>query len=166
VSPAFNEKLEKFLIDYKAYYQQAYNRAVAQRESLIFTLESKPGESYNLNDIKNRYYNESLADLVKNISEKNRIIEFNGELIQQINPVFIDPKPKHILDYRAHFFAPEKYLFGQYIGTFGFNLMVIWIMTLLLYVTLYFEWLRKFISLFDRSTRELKTTKPNSGKKE
>jgi len=31
-----------------------------------------------------------------------------------------------------------------------FNNVVIWLMTLLLYVTLYFEWLRKLINSFDK----------------
>ncbi len=54
-------------------------------------MEKQPG--YNLNDFKNRYYNESLADLVKNVSEKERIIEYKGQLYQQINPIFLDPIP-------------------------------------------------------------------------
>jgi hypothetical protein len=38
-------------------------------------------------------------------------------------------------------------------------LLVIWLMTLVLYVTLYFEWLRKFIDLFDKASRGFKTAK-------
>lgn len=166
ITPEFNTKLEAFLEAFKKYYQQAYNLVVQQKESLIYKLESEPGSNYNLNTFKNRYYNESLADLVKNITEKERIIEFKGELIPQINPIFVDPKPKHALDYRAHFFAPEKNLFGTTVSTFAFNVMVIWVMTLLLYATLYFEWLRKFINTFDKVSGPEKSPKAGNAKKE
>jgi hypothetical protein len=156
MTPEFNAKLEAFFTAYKAFYQKAYNRAVEQREAQAFQME-KAG--YSLTAAKDSYYNESLADLVKNINVKDRILEFNGELIQQINPVFVDPKPRYALDYRAHFFAPEKNLFGTTVSTFTFNLLVIWLMTLVLYVTLYFEWLRKFIDLFDKASRGFKTAK-------
>jgi hypothetical protein len=83
------------------------------------------------------------------VDEKERIIEFEGQLYQQINPIFIDPRPSGPLDYRAHFFAPKKHLLGSDLSTFLFNNIVIWIMTVLLYLTLYFELLRKLINAFE-----------------
>ncbi len=147
-TPEFDKKLEDFLAAYKKFFLVGYNRAVAEREKIIFQMEK--GTNYNLNDFKNRYYNESLSDLVQNISEKNRILEYNGQLYQQINPIFLNPNPKSALDYRAHFFAPEKRLFGQSISTYTFNMLVIWFMTLCLYITLYFELIRKVINSFDK----------------
>jgi len=149
-TPAFNQSLEKFLGEYKTFYQKAYNRAVAARESSFAALENQKDSDYNVNTYKDRYYNESLADLVKNTSEKERIIEFNGELIPQINPIFFDPAGESPLDYRAHFFAPKKNLFGQQIDTYLFNTLVIWLMTVILYITLYFELLRKLIQTFEK----------------
>lgn len=147
-TPDFNKKLEEFLVAYKKFYQDAYNKSVAAKEAQMASLENEEGSDYNLNEYKDSYYNESLADLVKNVDEKERIIEFEGRLIQQINPVFVDPIPDGPLDYRAHFFAPKKNLFGSMVSTFLFNLIVVWIMTLILYVTLYFELLRKLIDSF------------------
>jgi hypothetical protein len=97
---------------------------------------------------KNKYYNESLADLVKNVSTKNRILEYNGEIIQQINPIFADPKPKNVFDYRAQFFSPTKSFLGVQMDTFIFNILVIWLASGLFYITLYYEWLRKLINAF------------------
>lgn len=164
-TPEFNKKLEGFFAAYKKFYQEAYNRTVAMREKLIFQLESDKTEGYKLNDYKNLYYNESLADLVQNVNEKNRIIEFNGALIQQINPIFLDPAPANALDYRAHFFSPEKNLFGATVSTFLFNVIVIWIMAILLYVTLYFELLRKLLTSFEGIQERLKRTSSAFGKK-
>jgi hypothetical protein len=111
-------------------------------------MENAEGSTYKLNESKNKYFNESLSDLVRNVSVKDRIIEFNGQLIQQINPVFIEPQPSGIFDYRAHFFAPSKNLLGNQVSTFLFNTLVIWLMTLCLYITLYFELIRKALTFF------------------
>ncbi|WP_276369227.1 ATP-binding cassette domain-containing protein [Chryseolinea sp. H1M3-3] len=158
-TPAFSAKLEEFLAAYRKFYQDAYNRVVATREGEMVKME-KERKNYSLNDIKNRYYNESLADLVKNVSEKERIIEYQGRLYQQINPIFVDPRPKGPLDYRAHFFAPQKNLLGAMVSTFLFNNLVIWVMTIILYGTLYFELLRKLVNSFEMPS---KLTLPGMG---
>jgi hypothetical protein len=74
------------------------------------------------------------------------MVEYNGELIQQINPVFAEVKPKNALDYRTQFFASKKYLLGKEMDTYLFNLIVIWFTTFLFYITLYFELLRKLVN--------------------
>jgi hypothetical protein len=142
-STATYKSIETYLADYKDQYQKVYNQKIALRERMIAYFESNKEMDYNLNDFKNKYYNESLADLVMNISVKDRIIEYNGQLIQQINPVFMDPKTKGSLDYRAQFFAPYKNFLGVQIDTFWFDLIVIWLMSMILYITLYFELLKK-----------------------
>ncbi|MFN3839448.1 MAG: ATP-binding cassette domain-containing protein [Cyclobacteriaceae bacterium] len=149
-TPSFNKTLEEFLLAYRRFYQEAYNKAVAYREQIIFKKENEEGSGYRQNEFKNSYYNESLADLVKNVSAKNRIMEYNGQLIQQINPIFIDPKPSGLLNYRTHFFAPKKFFLGIEFSTFAFNLLVIWGMAFIFYITLYFELLRKFVDLFSK----------------
>ena len=146
----FDRQLEEFLLEYKRFYQDAYNKAVAAREQLIYKMENDKATPYDLNNYKNQYYNESLADLVKNVSTKNRILEYKGELIQQINPIFLDPKNTGTLNYRAHFFAPKKNMFNKSWDTYWFNILVIWFMAAGFYITLYFEWLRKFIDLFGK----------------
>ncbi|HEU5292572.1 MAG TPA: ATP-binding cassette domain-containing protein, partial [Cyclobacteriaceae bacterium] len=145
-TPEFNTTLETYLDEYKTFYQGIYNKADAASEKLTFDLE-KNGD-YKVYLAKNKYYNESLADLVKNVSTKNRLLEHDGELVQQINPIFADPKPKGPLDYRAQFFSPTKNLFGIRVDTFIFNILVIWVASLLFYITLYFELLRKLINSF------------------
>ncbi|HYG02914.1 MAG TPA: ATP-binding cassette domain-containing protein [Chryseosolibacter sp.] len=155
----FNQKLESYLDGLRKFYQEAYNKAVAAKEKLIFEKESVTEDSYSVNEFKNRYYNESLADLVTNVSVKERILEFNGRLYQQINPIFLDPRPAHLLDYRTHFFAPKKNFFGILIDTYWFNVLVIWIMTGILYFTLYREWLRKLVNLFDKVPGKVKLQK-------
>ncbi len=125
-------------------YLEAYNSAVQKKEILIYGLENKLG--YDLSDLKNKHYNESLTDLVRNLTTSERIVEYKGRLLQLVDPVYNDPKnPGSLLDYRTHFFAPKKHFMGKFFDTFWFNMAVVWLMTLALYTALYFEWLKKII---------------------
>lgn len=141
--------LDEYFESYRKYYQKAYNDNVNIKEKAMAFYE-KNTAGYQVNEYKNRYYNESLADLVKNVSVKERLLEYKGKLIQQINPIFQDPKPSSILDYRAAFFVPKKHFLGVTFSTFVFNTHVIWVMAAFFYVALYFEWLRKFVGLFEK----------------
>ncbi len=144
------EKLLSFFNQLSKKYLNDYNLAVQKIERLTYYLENNKGGDFDLNQYKNRYYNESLADLVRNMSVKDRIIAYDGKLLQQIDPIFNRPeKPNNLLNYRTHFFAPEKYFMGHYINTFIFNIFVIWLMSLLLYIALYFEWLKKLVHSID-----------------
>jgi ABC-type multidrug transport system ATPase subunit len=148
-----SEVLDSYLDSYKIHYQKKYNTNADLVEKKMAFYESN---GFNIQQEKNQYFNESLSDLVRNTTTKERIMEYKGSLIQIINPVFQSPKPNHFADYRGPFFIPEKNLLGTTVGTFTFNLMVIWSMTLLFYITLYFEWLRKFVNLFSNFSLSLK----------
>ncbi len=148
-SAAIGEELSAYLEKLAQKYLDEYNLAVQKKEKLIYGLEKS--FSYDLGEIKNQYYNESLADLVRNLSSKERIREFNGRLLQNVDPIFNMPKaPTNPLNYRTHFFAPVKYLFGGVFDTYWFNLSVIWVMTIIMYLTLYFELLRKIIEAMEK----------------
>jgi ABC transport system ATP-binding/permease protein len=134
---------------YKRHYQGKFNENTLIRERKMEWMQ-KNRYSQSITDVKNQNYNESLADLVKNVSTKERMLEYNGKLIQQINPVFQDPEPSHALDYRTAFFVPTKVFAGVSFSTFAFNLMVIWLMSLAFYATLYWEALRKALDSFGK----------------
>jgi hypothetical protein len=144
-SPTLNSAMETYLTGYKNYYRDIYNKATRSREALISAMDAGAGD--DVTQQKNRFFNESLADLLTNVAEKNRIIEHEGKLVQQIDPVFQDPMPKHVFDYRAHFFSPQKNLLGQLVSTYWFNVLVIWIMTVTLYCALYGKLLTKAVGI-------------------
>ena len=75
---------------------------------------------------------------------------YKGELIQQINPIFQDARPSSPLDYRAPFFVAKKNFLGLHLETYKFDLMVIWVMSLLFYITLYIELLKKVVDWFGK----------------
>lgn len=134
--------LSGYLEQYRGHYQKIYNDNVALIEKKMAFYEKN---GFKINDEKNKFHNESLADLVKNVSTKNRLIEYNGKIVQQINPIFQDPKATSLLDYRTAFFLPEKNLLGLTVSTFIFDIIIIWLMSMMLYIALYFEWVRKLV---------------------
>ncbi|CAA9277562.1 MAG: ABC transporter G family protein [uncultured Cytophagales bacterium] len=140
------KKVRATLENLKESYIRQFNEVDNQKEKMIAFFENDAALDYNLTDYKNRYYNESLADFVKNTSTKSRIIEHDGRLLQQIDPVFKDAEITGLFNYRAHFLAPRKAIFGVLVDTFWFNIVVVWVMSALLYVTLYFE---AFRNLFE-----------------
>ena len=140
---------EPYFEGMKKHYMAIFNKAVSNREKLVYHLENQSGLGYELNEYKNIYYNESLADLVRNVNVSDRIIEYEGRLMQRIDPVYNEPSVKAgFFNYRTHFFAPKKQLGGILFDTFYFNIIVIWIMTSFLYVALYFEIFAKMIQYF------------------
>ncbi len=143
----FGEKLRSYFTAYKKHYQKLYNEqvAIADKKKSFYIKQG-----FDLNEEKNLHYNESLADLVKNVNTKDRITEYNDRIVQQIDPIFQDPNPLHPLDYRAGFFFPKKSFMGIEFSTYIFNSIAIWFMTFLLYIVLYFEILRKIVKAFSK----------------
>jgi len=141
--------LDNYFESYRKHYQGVYNDNVNLTEKKMAFYEKN---GIKVNDEKNLYHNESLTDMVKNVNVKERLLEHDGKLIQQINPIFQDPQPSGIFDYRTAFFVPEKNFFGLIISTFIFDLIVIWAMAFICYLALYFELLRKGVEFFGNVT--------------
>lgn len=139
--------IDFFLNDYRKRYQNLYNQQESIIEKMMTFYASK---GWDVNENKNLHFNESLADLLRNINEKDRLLEHKGELLQLTDPIFQDPRPRNVVDYRTAFFLPSKNLAGISVGTFAFNSLVIWLMSILLFVTLYAQLLRRLIALTSR----------------
>ncbi len=130
----------------KGLASEAYDNAeYALKRSLVNSdLDTTMDEK--LTRLRDRYHNEKLADIV---TDKGQIDKFTIEgykVVQLKDPVYQKPVPSHPLDYRTIFFASQKHFLGRYYDTYNFNLTVIWLMTLFLYIALYFDILSKFMS--------------------
>jgi ABC-type multidrug transport system ATPase subunit len=140
--------LNNTLARIKDYYNNMQRTATESMDSLIFALQEGSSQQIDLNQLKNEHYNEYLADFVKNVNIKERTVIANNRIVQQIDPIFhIPDNISGLVDYRAHFFAPMKHFMGKYYYTYNFNTAVIWIMTIFLYICLYFDWLSKLVHI-------------------
>ncbi|MEO5977620.1 MAG: ATP-binding cassette domain-containing protein [Chryseolinea sp.] len=137
--------ITNFLEVLKKIHINRYNKADEQKEKKIFELTNTTEKQAEFNLFQETYHNDAITDLVKNLTETHRIVEQDGKLIQKIYPVYKDPDPDHPIDFDAQFYMPAKNFLNQNIDTFYFNTAVIWSMTFVLILTLYFDLLRKAI---------------------
>ncbi len=134
-----------YIENLKSYYSQKFEAATDKKETIIEYLnENRPGL---YNKTRNHYHNEAVQEIVTNLYEKNKIIRYKEKLVQQSDPIFQDPEPEGFLSFRAHFYAPKKHFAGKYFDTFWFNQVIVWIMTILLYIALYYDALKKLLNL-------------------
>ncbi|ADR21972.1 hypothetical protein MATR_03930 [Marivirga tractuosa] len=140
------DKTEVFLNTLGRFYNNFFNEANTKKEKAIFMLTQSPEKKKQFEYLRDNYYNKTVANLVKNTNDPNRIIEYDGRLIQKIYPVFMEPQPDHALDFRTQFYAGEKYFGGYIFNTLQFNLAVIWLMSIILFVMLYYDVLRKIVA--------------------
>jgi hypothetical protein len=107
---------------------------------IILPIIKEIGDMYKT--LRDKYHNESLEEFAVNKNETKSFIEYKGELIQKTGPIFMDPKSKFI---KAHFYSPTKQIFGKYIDTYIVNIIVLWTMTIGLYLALYFRLLKRLL---------------------
>ncbi len=143
-------KLNQFLNTLKEYYSIRSQNAQKAREKLIANLTDDQGEKVAYERLKQKYQNDEVKKWVENTQNPNRIIEWDGELIQKIYPIYFNEhRPDHFMDFRDNFYIPTKYFAGHKFDTLYFNLSVIWFMIVTLYATLYFELLKKAVIGFN-----------------
>ena len=78
----------------------------------------------------------------------DKIEERGSLLIRKKDPAYMDPTSRIG---RAQLYAPHKNLGNWKIDTIWFNVLVIWVTSLLLYVMLYFDLLRKVLGIFENA---------------
>jgi len=84
---------------------------------------------------------------VTNKNDFGQITEYDGKLIQRADPVFHIPG-----GLRSHFYAPKKKLFGRYYSTMQVNVIILWLMSIGLAITLYFDALKGLLNVFSNIT--------------
>ncbi len=144
---------EEYLRELNEYYKKKYNEANKRKDKIISELQSTDSLKELFIAKKKRYYNESLSDFVTNKNKLDRIIEYKNNLYQRIEPIFQDPRHKIV---KSHFYAPRKQIFGKYYDTFWVNIIVMWVTSLMLYVTLYFSALKRLLDFFETISEKFK----------
>ncbi|HTF18997.1 MAG TPA: ATP-binding cassette domain-containing protein [Chryseolinea sp.] len=148
------EKTEKFLVKLRQYYTNKMNTATAAREQQVLEMTKTPALKVSFEDHRSRFVNKAVADAVENIASPDRIIEYDGELVQKIYPIYADGRrPRHKLDFAANFYEPSKHFAGERINTLHFNLAVIWSMTATMFITLYLDVLKRVVRRLEGSRK-------------
>ena len=150
----FNEETQAECLDFvhtiKLLHTQKRKAASLQKEAFLLQIDTPEKKEAFLKK-KKLYINERLGSIVKNLSSPHHIAEENNELIQMIYPVYSKPTPENALEFRTRLFYPTKHFGGHYFPTIYFNVTIIWIMSLLLFIALYFNLLKRMLN-FSRSS--------------
>ncbi len=95
---------------------------------------------------RNAYENSQLADMVLGKDNIQQIVEKEGAMIRKFQPVYMIPTSRAG---RAQLYAPVKQLGNLQFDTLWFNVLFIWFTTMMLYITLYFDLLRKILGVVE-----------------
>jgi hypothetical protein len=79
------------------------------------------------------------------VKHLHKIVKKEDILIRKMDPVYAYPVMRNG---RAHFFASTKIMGNLYIPTLYFNILMIWIMTIILSVFLRFRLLKSGVEFF------------------
>lgn len=157
-SGIFNEKIaldvKTYLEGLEKYYIKESNKAIDTKDKITTTTISQIGDSaYTI--LKDQYNNDNLTDLVRNKNNFDlfQILERDGQFLQRTDPIYLDPVHSNFL--RAHFFAPSKKLLGWKLDTFWANILVIWLMSISLMVSLYYNLLKKCLDKLETVSEKL-----------
>ncbi|MCH2234290.1 MAG: ATP-binding cassette domain-containing protein [Crocinitomicaceae bacterium] len=132
----------------KAHYKSVVDSNRARIDRTMSAYIEKNGKDAYL-ELVNNNTNEALEQFATNKADlAGKIVESNGELIQKADPIYLNPETVGF--FGAQFYAPNKYLFGSKISTFMANSIIIWLMTFILIVTLYFDTLKRFLDATEK----------------
>ena len=147
------DSIYQYLTDIEKYYVAMFGKSIIMKDDLIREIVDRDSTSNSYISWMNKYYNENLKKFVRNSDDKYRILEYNNELHQKIDPIYFEPKGKMI---KAHFFAPVKNIFGEKVPTLWVNVMVIWLFSLLSYGILYFRVGYRIMELFNSKAKVIR----------
>jgi ABC-type multidrug transport system ATPase subunit len=141
-STQISSEIRSYLEGLEKYYLKQSNKFINEKDKITSDYIREHGDSA-YNALKDKYNNDNLTDLVRNKNNFDlyQILERDGQFLQRTDPIYLDPNHSNFM--RAHFFAPRKKLLGVYLDTFWANILVIWLMSISLMVTLYFDLMKK-----------------------
>lgn len=137
---------------FKLFYINKDKHAREKKNDLIkkLTDNGNPEKLTAFTKQQDDYENEALNQMMFNSNDfGEKCLEKDGKLIQRTNPIYLNPDNNMG---RAHFLAPKKKMFGHLFETYWFNICVIWSMSLLMAITLYFDVLKKLLDFLGNLT--------------
>ena len=138
--------LNDYLDGAEKYFIMLYNDGVSERELKYEQLVKKLGSEKKFNAFKSACFNNQLASVVTNEKDFQAYDIQNNEIRRLKDAVYHEP----ISIYgNAHYYAPLKKIGLVKIDTFWYNMAVIWLFSIVLFVVLYYDILRKVIAYFE-----------------
>jgi hypothetical protein len=132
-TPLIGDSLRSYITKAESYFTKISNSASDLRDHFYKLNEEK------LRRLEKRYFNYKLEEIVTKYYEPDKILRNKNSFVQNIHPIYLEPDKKGFLEFRTHFFAPSKNIFGVRVDTFVFNISIIFAGIIILYFVLYFD---------------------------
>lgn len=144
----FNQNVNKeaaaYLNSLRKYFMDSFKKASSVKDHINDSLKKALGE-VGLIAFREDNENKRLKLVVLDIDNPEKIIRTPEKYIQKYEPGYMKAASKYG---RAHFYAPNKLIGETRIDTYWFNMLVIWLVSALLYLALYFNLLKKLMTWF------------------
>jgi hypothetical protein len=141
-NPGVARETEKYLDSLAGHFRKERKYWMALKDEA----EKKTGKEV-LVDLRNNYENSKLRELLLDELVPEKTFETPDKIIQKYQPVYMKPVSGYG---RAHFYAPYKMIGSAKIDTFWFNIMVLWLVTLALFIALCYNVLQKIFTYFEK----------------
>jgi hypothetical protein len=153
------QSINSFLNKLKAHLIIQTNELIHKKDSIYADLMKQGMSNEDIIRFKEEYFNKGVADMVLNTNEMTKILEHDGSFVRKYSPIYQYPLSK---TGRAQFYSGTKRLGSLEFDTLWFNIMILWIMTMVLYFMLLTDLLKKTILKFSQ-TGKRKRFVNNSG---
>jgi len=130
---------ERYLDSLSKHFNQIRKKYYYLKDSVNKAIEAKIGNGEYVK-LQTSYQNKQLETLVLDRLGIAKYIETDKKIIQKFEPGYMVPTSKNG---RTHFYAPFKQVGALKIDTYWFNLVVLWVVTLGLYIALYYNLFQK-----------------------
>lgn len=135
--------IEQYIKMCEGIFVHRYEIASRKSDSINLSRQNQLDKNYFI-ELKQASFNDALAELMLNRNDVNKIVRSGNHFIRRKDPIYTLPENQFG---RSQFYAPIKRIGNWVIPTFWFNNGVIWLMSLILFLTLYFDILRKLIEI-------------------
>lgn len=125
---------------------EVFNIYNKKRDEVYNHLMAELGGADEVVAFKKQYVNDALSDWATNRNDFKQLEVYPDMIVRKKQPIYYIPQSNWG---RAHFYAPVKVFAGLHIPTPWFNTIIIWLASGLLYVSLYFDLLRRIIRYFE-----------------
>ncbi|UTW63614.1 ATP-binding cassette domain-containing protein [bacterium SCSIO 12741] len=133
--------LKIFIQVLEGYYVRLLKKSESRQDAITEKLKSRHGGDEGYRKFRDQYENQQLAEFINNKNDLKRLVEVNDHIIRKENKLYEDPR-----HFRSHYYASQKLFMGEYYPTYYYNISVIWLVTLILMLALYFDLLPGLIS--------------------
>ncbi|MGL1886965.1 MAG: ATP-binding cassette domain-containing protein [Reichenbachiella sp.] len=144
------EETDGFMKVMRKLHNNRMKKASKGKDTLSKSMTDTPEKKEAFYQLRDDNENEAITFFLKNSTAKNRLLITDKEMIQKIYPIYQKPIPNSMIDFRAHFYAPQKHFGGIYFDTLRFNVFIIWTMSFILFMMLYFDIFKKIVKIFGK----------------